>query len=83
MKTEAEPASKMSSYVESGRSPKTEDNVNIAVVQNVYVTSVSQSSVMNRSSQVCEIEYKLKCNHTTDTIVFLVKYFIPHSSEGL
>jgi len=48
LKTEAEPASKTSYYVESGRSPKTEDNSNIAVVQNVYVT-FSFTAISNES----------------------------------
>jgi len=38
LKTATETASKTLYYVESGRSPKTEENVNITVVQNVYVT---------------------------------------------
>jgi hypothetical protein len=48
VKTEAQPASKTSSYVESGRSPKTEDNANIAVAQNVYVT-YSFTDISNES----------------------------------
>jgi len=48
LETEAEPASKTLYYVESGQSPKAEDNVNIAVVQNVYVT-FSFTAISNES----------------------------------
>jgi len=69
LKTEAEPSTKTWYYVESGRSPKTEDNVNIAVVQNVYVTFSFTAISIESFSQVCEIENEVKHNHTTDTSV--------------